>query len=493
MKSILNRTALFFTMLCTSFAAYAQSPYEALRYSESTFLGTSRGRALSGAVGALGGDFSAIGVNPGGIGVYRKSELVISLGVQGRRNYSGYGNSKTDDVRIRPNIPNIGFVFSKLFVDGKGQDTKGKWRSFNFAVGVNRTADFNENRYWESRNASQSLLPALANELNGIGPSQISLATASTEAVMAWNSYLLNPLAADTLSYSSVVDNEKTTQRIHSEVTGGVSDISMTFGSNYNDRLYFGAYFGIPILNYKEEIIHEERDEENAYIGFDNFKMKEKLSTMGIGFNTRFGLLYRVNNYFRIGAAFHSPTFYSLHDTYSGKIASNLDTVSYTYETEDGSFDYSFSNPWKFNASAVVFFAKHGFFSVDYEYLDYRKSRYSFANDFASYESVLNENVSAIARNSSNIRAGLEFVVKQFRIRGGYGIYGSSLSGESFLGKNSAQMASGGVGIRFKKVYLDFAYNRLVHKQKVNVLLNGVQSTDKVVRNMVTGTFGFSF
>src|SRR5690554_6176112 len=107
MKSILNRTALFFTMLCTSFAAYAQSPYEALRYSESTFLGTSRGRALSGAVGALGGDFSAIGVNPGGIGVYRKSELVISLGVQGRRNYSDYGNSKTDDVRIRPNIPNI--------------------------------------------------------------------------------------------------------------------------------------------------------------------------------------------------------------------------------------------------------------------------------------------------------------------------------------------------------------------------------------------------
>lgn len=480
-------------LVCTGLSTLAQNPYEILRYSETTFLGSSRGRALSGAFGALGGDFTAIGVNPAGVGVYRANEFMITLGVQGKTNFSGYGNQETDDLRIRPNIPNLGFVFTKLFQNDKGQYTKGKWRSFNFAIGVNRTADFNENRYWESNEQQQSILPALANELNGINPGQISLGTASTEAVMAWQAYLINPLPSDTTSYSSLTDNRLVTQKITSEVSGGISEISMTFGGNYYDKLYFGAYFGIPILNYTEKITHQELNEESDYTGFNDFKMNQTLSTFGVGFNAKVGLLYRVNNYFRLGASIHSPTIYGIEDEYSGDISSNLDTTGYTYETPDGNFEYNMSTPWKANASAAVMFGKYGFFSVDYEYVDYRKARYYFDSEFSSFQNTINQDIGDIATNASNIRAGLEIAIKQMRFRGGYAIFGSPLAGESFLGKNSAQMASGGFGLRFKKMYVDFSYNRLMHNEKLNVLLNGVQSTDRVVRNMVTGTVGFRF
>ncbi|MEX2588722.1 MAG: hypothetical protein WD334_00870, partial [Chitinophagales bacterium] len=485
-----KKLGLFLGFLFVSVWTLAQSPYEALRYSETTFLGSSRGRALSGAFGALGADFTAIGINPGGVGMFRKSEFVATLGLQARSNFSGYANSETDDLRVRANIPNIGFIYTKLFVDDSGRKTKGKWTSFNFAVGINRTADFNEHRFWESKNARRSLLPALANELNGLGPNQISMGTASAEAVMGWNSYLLNPLPNDTLSYSSVTDNREITQRINSEIQGGINDISITLGANYNDRLYFGVYLGIPVLRYTENITHRELDEENAYTGFDNFRMEQELSTMGIGFNTRVGLLYRVNNYFRVGASIHSPTFYGLQDEFSGSISSDLDTTTHRYETAEGSFDYSLSTPWRFNASTAVLFGKYGFFSLDYEYVDYRKARYFLDSDYSTFENVLNESVDNIAQNASNIRAGVEFAIGMFRIRGGYAIYGSSLSGESFLGRNSGQMASGGVGFRLEKVYLDFAYNRLIYKERLNVLFNGIQSTDKVVRNMVTATVG---
>lgn len=480
-------------LLIIASQTFAQSPYEAIRYSETSFLGTSRGRGLSGASGALGADFTSIGVNPAGVGMFRKSELMVTLGIQGKTNFSGYGNSETNDLRLRANIPNIGFVFTKLFVDEKGKKTKGKWSSFNFAAGINRIADFNEYRYWESNKAQRSLLPALASELNGVPPSQISMSSVSAEAVMGWNAYLINPFSDDTLSYYSVTDNQEVTQKINIETQGGINDISFTLGANYNDKLYFGAYIGVPVLRYTEEITHRESDEENSYIGFDNFNMKQKLETTGVGFNTRIGLLYRVNNYFRVGASIHSPTYYSMNDAFSGEIKSSLDTATYSYQTPDGSFDYSLSTPWRFNGSAAVMFSKYGFFSIDYEYVDYRKARYFFDSNYSSFENTLNDDVDNIARNASNIRAGLEFAINILRIRGGYAIYGSSLEGESFLGVNSAQMASGGIGLRLKKVYFDIAYSRLEYKEKLNVLFNGIRSTDRVVRNMATATFGFRF
>lgn len=491
MKYLKGSLLLLFIVI--SIDLLAQSPYEALRYSETSFLGTSRGRALSGAYGALGGDFTALGINPAGIGVFRKNEFMITLGVQGKTNFSGYANSETDDLRIRPNIPNLGFVFTKLFQNDKGQHTKGKWRSFNFAIGVNRTADFNENRYWQSKDQKQSILPALANELNGINPSQISLGTASTEAVMAWQAYLINPIPSDTSSYYSLTDNRLVTQKISTEITGGISEISMTFGGNYYDKLYFGAYFGIPILHYNEKIKHQELDEETDYTGFNDFEMNQTLSTLGVGFNAKFGLLYRVNNYFRLGASFHTPTIFGVEDEYSGDISSNLDTISYSYETPDGNFNYNMSTPWRANASAAVMFGKYGFFSIDYEYVDYRKARYFFDSEYSAFENNINDDIDNIATNASNIRAGLEIAVKQMRFRGGYAIFGSPLAGETFLGVNSAQMASGGFGIRFKKMYIDASYNRLIYKEKLNVAMSGIQSTDKVVRNMVTGTIGFRF
>ena len=56
-------------------AGEAQNEVDALRFSQHYPVGTARSVGLGGAVGALGGDFTSLSVNPAGIGLYRQSEI----------------------------------------------------------------------------------------------------------------------------------------------------------------------------------------------------------------------------------------------------------------------------------------------------------------------------------------------------------------------------------------------------------------------------------
>ena len=67
-------------LLCgASLMATAQGTFDVLKMSETQLNGTSRYMSMAGAFGALGGDVSAISQNPGGIGVYRKSDISVTM------------------------------------------------------------------------------------------------------------------------------------------------------------------------------------------------------------------------------------------------------------------------------------------------------------------------------------------------------------------------------------------------------------------------------
>ena len=65
-------------IICTVFTLNAQNEMQALRYSQYNPFGTARYAAQGGAIGALGGDLSAVQVNPAGLGFYRSSEFTFS-------------------------------------------------------------------------------------------------------------------------------------------------------------------------------------------------------------------------------------------------------------------------------------------------------------------------------------------------------------------------------------------------------------------------------
>ncbi len=73
-RHILILAGLFFLFT----ASYAQNEVDALRFSQHYPVGTARAVGLGGAVGALGGDFTGLSINPASIGLYRQSEFTIS-------------------------------------------------------------------------------------------------------------------------------------------------------------------------------------------------------------------------------------------------------------------------------------------------------------------------------------------------------------------------------------------------------------------------------
>ena len=75
---------------------YAQDEFDALKASQTQLKGTARYMSMGGAFTALGGDASAISLNPAGLGVYRSSEITATLNLLNsstNSTWNGIGNN----------------------------------------------------------------------------------------------------------------------------------------------------------------------------------------------------------------------------------------------------------------------------------------------------------------------------------------------------------------------------------------------------------------
>jgi hypothetical protein len=492
MKKIL----LSFFVMVGLINVQAQNLYEALRYSQTHTGGTARGLGAGSAFGALGGDYTSAGINPGGLGVFRKSEFFLTLNLNNTVSESNFGgNIEQHKLNFHP--ASYGMVFSKQFVDKRGNRSRGNWTGVNFGFGMTRNANFNTKRYYANDVNAQSILPVFAGELSGQIPNNINYGTASFESVLAYAAYLVNPNYNDSTNYNSVTDGEIIGKQVSVNTSGRMDEMTFAVAANYNDKIYFGGALGIPIISYTENVLYAEYDKNNDAAAFNSFEMEKYLRTSGAGVNLKLGAQFRVNDWVRFGAAFHTPSYIGLKDRYFVSVVSDLtDSTGYSAESPDGSFKYKLLTPWKGIASMAILFKQYGFLSVDYEYADYRNSRYSFANEYQSYETSLNSSINTGLNNTHTIRAGAEAAIKNFRLRGGYNISTSPLSASL---KNAVpednrlfQSFSAGAGYRGDHFSFDFAFIRSMTDNSV-MLANTIVSADRISRNNFVMTFGLRF
>ncbi|MFT4576617.1 MAG: hypothetical protein ACI9SI_001546, partial [Polaribacter sp.] len=95
----MKKVTLFVFFCALSLPSFSQSlGYEdlALLFSKDNNTGTARFNAMSGAFGALGGDLSAIKINPAGASVFKNSLFSTSLNSRNTETTSTYyGNNST--------------------------------------------------------------------------------------------------------------------------------------------------------------------------------------------------------------------------------------------------------------------------------------------------------------------------------------------------------------------------------------------------------------
>jgi len=99
----------------------AQDITDAVRYSQSDIQGTARFRALSGAFGALGGDMSAVGLNPAGSAIFNNNHASFSISNLNVNNDLSYFNNNTTTSNSEFDFHQAGAAF--VFTDSGIQIT----------------------------------------------------------------------------------------------------------------------------------------------------------------------------------------------------------------------------------------------------------------------------------------------------------------------------------------------------------------------------------
>lgn len=497
--------AIVASVACTT--VYAQDETDALRFSNTTAYTTARSMGIGGAVGALGADFSSLSINPAGIGVYRRSEFTFTPSVKINKSNSAYMGNATADAASRFNINNLGVVFTST-AEGKRYE-RSKWKAASFGFGINRIADFNRNYtysgYSNLAGNGTSGAEVFSIDANNYPNDTTNL---STLAGLGYTAFLIgyDSLGAFPVTFYTPGINQ---QRIVNQ-RGGMNDIAISFGGNYDEKLMLGATLGIPVIRFKRDITYQESDATtNMNNYFDRFTYTERLTTKGTGINLKLGAIYKPVEWFRVGLALHTPTYFSLKDEqdrsletytegfkaalgYGGGSATKVDAPTYIQE-------YTYFSPWRAALSVAGIIGKYGFISADYEYVDYASQRFAFQElSKKDYETFINKTIKNTYQGVSVLRLGLEGRIEMFSLRVGFGYMGSPYKNTAINGEQTT--VSAGVGFRFDDMFFDLGYVRnLNESQEQPYVLNyktpiaAPTAVTKYTLNNVAFTFGVKF
>ena len=482
----MNKIALMaLSLLCAS-QAFAQNASDVLRYSYIQPRGTARFVGAGGAFGALGAEFGAISQNPAGLALFRTNELTLTPSLHFANTAANIaGGTAINDDKSKFGFDNIGLVFNT--------NPEGKhWKTFNFGIGYNRQADYNYALYYEG-DAAGSIMNGFFSEANAGNLDPFGSALAS-------NANAIYQDVDGNLTYDFAGNQNAMVNRSHAvTTTGRMNEMAISFAGNYDERLMVGATVGVPFVNYSLEGEYIESDPSAGVEFFDKLTYTEYLRSSGVGVNLKLGVIYKVSQALRLGAAFHTPTALSLTDSYSNTFSydytdGNGSTIGEIQNSPDGTSDYKLRTPWRASASAGLVVKKFGFLSADVEWVDYAANRYNFTADVASqdnqqYERAVNSDIQRSYQQAMNVRLGGELVLDEFRLRGGFNLLGKPEEGST--GFNTG--VSAGAGVRGKSFFLDVGWRRGQGKGSVQPYENAPVASTKVVTNDFLLTLGFKF
>lgn len=434
----------------------AQTAGDAFRMSATAPLSTARSLGVSGAMGALGGDFSTASSNPAGIGVYRGSELTLSPMLY----------SINTDAMLRPTSApysqnNTRFGFNAGLVLTAKNSNDADWRNINFAMGVNRLAEFNQRFNYRGTIAGSVVNRFLAEAENGISD------PFGTDLALETYAVFLDSVRNSSGRWEYFYNNDftgKPTAPIFREeavqVSGSVTELAFTLAGNYKDKLQVGATLGIPFATYTETKTYKEVDELNQIPYFERLTYNRTANTSGAGVNLKIGLIARPIQQLRIGLALHTPTYWSLKDSFSTQFEyvirqNNGSLFPSSASSPDGIFNYNMVSPWRMLGSVAVVLGKIGFVSADAEYVNYTQPRFIYDAENFNAENSVNQEIKSIYQANWNVRVGAELVVAEIlRLRGGASYRTSPVVGQDLSGL----AYSGGIGIRTRGFFFDLGY-----------------------------------
>ncbi|MDR2475620.1 MAG: outer membrane protein transport protein [Bacteroidales bacterium] len=516
---------------------------EALKYSQTQIKGTARYMGLGGAFTSLGGDISSITDNPAGIAVYRSKELAATVGFGNiATSTKQEGNSQSNSL-FKFTFDNLGYVGTV-----NTENSESSIKNWNFGFVYNRKNSYNRNYRSRGniRNGSSSLTDYIANKtntykLNRNGREDFIYAN-DLEFSSNYNPYYDSEIPwLSILGYQGflidAVRDENNTEFFDSHFVdengplpmsgtsmdvserGYVDDYNIALGMNYSHMLYVGLSLGIQSILHTWNSTYSESFENGN--GFDLINTRE-LNGSGVNFNI--GFILRPTYSWRIGLAYHSPTFYSMTSTYWGQL--HYDVFDGNQLVSDktgtpGSFgdeeypytDFNLVTPQRLSVG-TSFLGEKGLLSIDYEFCDFSMLK---IKDDRNYNTTP-EDLDKVFTGMHTIKLGGELRLSDaFSLRAGYAHSTSPMTSDAKNGKmelftsgtvphytveKGRNYFSAGFGYRNKNIFLDMVYALNTQTEDIypfapvsdeNVNISPTVSTLTTARNNVLLTFGVKF
>ena len=477
---------LLLSSLFISSIIYAQVPEDAIRYSFYPQSGTARNMAVGGVMGSLGGDINATFVNPAGLGFYKTNEFVITPGFFLNNNKAQFRNTNSKNNKNSLGFGTSGWVFGH-------SNSNNSQNSSALSIAITQTASFNNEVRYKGLNNFSSFSEQFAEEFakSGLTIGQVLDVNSPLPytAAPALFTYLIDTVTINGIKQVKgapeyILDARGALQQeMIKKTKGGISELAIGFAHNTKDKWFIGATLGIPLVNYSSNTFFKESDTSlNTSNHFKQFEYTDEFTTKGIGLNAKLGIIYRPQDYIRLGFAVHTPTYMFLQDTRTTTLTTEVENPVQTFSvssqtftnSQPGAAEYIQSTPFKAIISASYVFKEvkdvskqKGFISADIEYVHHKGSRFSSNNETVTdeekvYYKALNRVVKTDYKGNFNFKVGGELKFNIIMARLGFAYYGNPYKDAAY--KANRMLLSGGLGYRNKGFFVDVTYVHAINK-----------------------------
>ncbi len=480
-------TILGFLLL--SMTIQAQTIDDAWRYSQNMPTGTARFTAMSGAFSSLGGDMSAVSLNPAGATTFTTNRFTGTLSFFNTQNEANYfGTTKSsdytsfDDQIIGLNQMGVVWVFKSDVSD---------WNKIAMTINYNKDVDYgNELKITGINPKGHSVTDYFVNNANGFRLDDLqevdgldddyqwlgeNYGFAAQQAYLAYQAYIINPVDAANDNNTQYTANAVYTNVHHKNniyTTGSKSHLDFAVAGTYKNKLQLG----FSLAAYSVDYVERNRIEEDGYNSTSDLqylKFRNTLRAEGSGLALKFGGIYKISKGVKLSLAYHSPEWLEINEymkqsIYTERINGNVYDLSPVIENEFAPYRIITPSKWIAGASFVV--NKQGLISVDYTYQDMGSMHFKELDDDAdtTYFDNLNDDISNTFQAVHKLNVGGELKLDALSLRAGGFTTTSPFKDDSEL--NTTTGYSLGMGFDFGGIVIDAAYMRTDTKTRQYLL-----------------------
>ena len=489
-------------------ALLAQDFTDALRYGQEYQNGSARFQAMGGAFGALGGDLSALQINPAGSVIFKNSFASVSLVAGGNDVDSSYNGESRNSDDSDLSFAQIGgtWVFNST-------DETQDWNRFAFSVNMDQMRNLDQN-FDASGSTDFSISDYFVEQANGLPLNLLTLqggerisdlyqflgeteGFGAQQAFLGYQSFVIeanDPNDQNQTQYFSNVGAGPVNQFIAVSDRGANRKINFNFAAQYKQNTSIGINLNLHTID-SERFTTLQEDNNNGGL-VSTIRYQNLLNTEAAGFSAQVGVIQKYDN-LRLGLSYQTPTWYSVEEALLQEIAtarSDGNGGTITEFIEPGVInlyeDYKLRVPGHLTASAAYLFGKKGLISADVTFRDY--TSYQLDDDFGALDAsdvVFEEDFNSSA---VDYRLGAEYRASpKWSLRAGYRFQDSPFDDDELDGDISAWSA--GLGYNLGKTQIDLAYDRATSNGFTQFTAAGLSDPvafDRTLSN-VTLTLGF--